>query len=232
MTNKPIILVLAGLPGVGKSAVIQVLKELGFTTKSGSDDYIQPTFVQKYNEHKRKGSTEYGDFPFFLSMTNEPPFPELQPHEWRQLDYNLKSELRPHLTYHALKIREQDPEHVAKAVLDLVDSYPAAVDSARTTGDYSGFFDGPHQDAKTYLLEIVADESVRVARVGESALSKSFHETERQMVKMLEVYREKLAQDGRYLRLENNFENLEDLREAVCLLLSKVGLPPITPIVV
>jgi hypothetical protein len=209
-----VVLVLAGLPGVGKSTVIKCFQEMGFITKSQSNDVIQPGFVNQVNEHKRTGKGKHADFPYYLSMDANPPFAMLEPHEWRQLDYALKAELRPLITDHAWEMRESDPEAPAKKTMEILDAFPAAIDSARTEGDYSHYFDAEHP-VKTFLLEVVADEDVRIARVGEDAVKKGTLSTELQMIKMLDIYREKLAKQGRYICLENNFNDVEHLKQAI-----------------
>jgi hypothetical protein len=216
MENSDIVVILASLPGAGKSTVIRCLSEMGFSVKSGSDDFLQPRFIELVNLHKSQGHGEYVDVPYYLSATDDPPFPHLEPHEWRKLDYALKAELRPHITKYAWKIREDDPEIVAKGTLEQVKAFPAAIDSARTRGDYTHFFDGPH-GLHTYLLEIVASDAVRRQRLGEESFAKGIQpgSTEEEMVKMLNIYREKLAKDGRYIRLENNFNTVEELKQAI-----------------
>ncbi len=209
------VVVLAGLPGAGKSTVVECFKNLGFDTKSGSDDVIQPHFVETVNVHKSTGEGEWADFPYYLSMTDQAPFDHLEPHEWQKLDYNLKTHLRPHITKHAWKMREGNPEEVAAQTMKILDTFPAAVDSARTEGDYTHYFDGPHQNIRTYLLEIVADEEVRIARIGAEAVAKGMLSTEQEMVRMLAIYRDSLARDGRYIRLENNYEDIKELEAAM-----------------
>ena len=212
--NDNTVLVLAGLPGVGKSTVIRCFKEMGFITKSQSEDVIQPGFIEKINSQKRSGQGKHANFPYYLSMNDNPPFAMLEPHEWRQLDYALKAELRPLITEHAWEMREADAEAPAKKTMQIIEKYPAAIDSARTEGDYTHYFDANHP-VKTYLLEVVADEDVRIQRVGEAAVKKSMLSTEQAMVKMLDIYREKLGAEGRYIRLENNFEDIEHLKQAI-----------------
>jgi|GEM_PF-6606886 len=209
-----IVLVLAGLPGVGKSTVIKCFQEMGFSTKSQSNDVIQPSFVEEVNTHKKTGKGKHADFPYYLSLDGKPPFEMLEPHQWRQLDYALKAELRSQITEHAWEMREKDNEAPAKKTMQIIDKYPAAVDSARTEGDYSLYFDAEHP-VKTFLLEIVADEDVRIARVGEAAVKKGTLSTEQQMIKMLDIYRHKLEKQGRYICLENNFEDIEHLKVAI-----------------
>jgi len=210
-----VVVVLTGLPGGGKSTVIKCFQEMGFLTKSNSNDFIQPHFVDTVNRRKAEGDPEYAELPY-LSLDGKSPLPHLEAHEWHVLDYDLKAKIRPYITKHAWKMRENDPEAVAAGVLKMVDQYPAAIDSSRTKGDFTHFFDGLH-GLHTYLLEIVASEEVRIARIGEEAVKKGVQpgSTEEDMIKMLDIYREKLAKDGRYIRLENDFSDVEHLKAAI-----------------